>query len=131
MYLSYVLLITPKRKKSLTFPSMIALYIDFFADMCYNRYDKWSPNTLIDGLYQLLKSKIFTDLVHHGMLVLHERMHITVQRYRCILMTERFRQCLYIHPAFDRSRGKCVPECMEATARDSKILQQQFKAPLI
>ena len=82
----------------------------------------WSPNTLIDGLYQLLKSKVFTDLVHHGMLVFHERMHITVQRYRCILMTERFRQSLYIHPAFDRSRGKCVPECMEATARDSKIL---------
>ena len=131
MYLSYVLLITPKRKKSLTFPSMIALYIDFFADMCYNRYDKWSPNTLIDGLYQLLKSKVFSDLVHHGMLVLHERMHIPVQRYRCIFVTERLRQCLDIHPALDRSRSKRVPECMEATARDSEILQQQFKAPLI
>ena len=91
----------------------------------------WSPNTLIDGLYQLLKSKVFTDLVHHGMLVFHERMHITVQRNRCILMPKRLGQCLDIHPALDRSRSKRVPECMKAAARDSEILQHQFKAPLI
>ena len=76
-------------------------------------------------------SQDLSELIHHGSLMLHERVHIAVERNHRILVPEDFAEGFDIHPTFDRPRGECVTEGMKAAARDAEILLQQLEASLI
>ena len=91
----------------------------------------WSPNTLIDGLYQLLKSKVFTDLVHHGMLVFHERMHVSFQGDGRILVSEYLREGFHVHSAFYGTSCKGMAQGVKTAPFYPQFPLQKLKTPLI
>ena len=73
----------------------------------------------------------FAELVHHLLLMLHERVNVAVKGYSWILMPEYLGQCFHIHSAFQGARCKGVAQRMKAPMRYIEILLQRSKGALV
>ena len=73
----------------------------------------------------------FAELVHHLLLMLHERVNVAVKGYGWILMPEYLGQCFHIHSAFQGARCKGVAQRMKAPMRYIEILLQCSKGALV
>ena len=73
----------------------------------------------------------FAELVHHLLLMLHERVNVAVKGYGWILMTEYLGKRFHVHSAFQGASRKGVPERMKALVRYSEIFLQRSKSALV
>ena len=73
----------------------------------------------------------FAELVHHLLLMLHERVNVAVKGYSWILMLEYLGQCFHIHTTLNGTGGKSMPQGMKTFVRYHQLFQKQFEASLI
>ena len=73
----------------------------------------------------------FAELVHHLLLMLHERVNIAVKGYGWILMPEYLGQCFHIHSAFQGACCKGMAERVKAFVWDSELSLQRSKGALV
>lgn len=88
-----------------------------------------NPAIITIDAYKVLQQ--FAELVHHLLLMLHERVNVAVEGYGRVLVTEYFGECFNIHSAFQGASCKGVPERMKALVRYFKLLLQRSKGALV
>ena len=73
-------------------------------------------------MYFSITLKKFSEPIHHVGFMFHKGMGVAVERDGRVFMPQNFGQGLYVHSAFQRARGKGVPQGMEALMQDIQTL---------